>query len=113
MYILYYIIFVPQLPSTHYYYYIYTADTAKGDVRRGEEDRLGGAKGMSRRERKRYILVYINTSSILLVIAGLRSRRRHYHHISGNVEICLYVFGGKNNVDCDGALGGRGWAKKS
>lgn len=38
---------------------------------------------------------YINISSILLVIAGLRGRRRHYHHISGNVEICLYVFGGK------------------
>lgn len=51
---------------------------------------------------------YINISSILLVIAGLRSRRRHYHHISGNVEICLYVFGGKNN-----ARGPRGGAKKS
>lgn len=39
---------------------------------------------------------FINISSILLlVIAGLWNRRRHYHHISGNVEICLYVFGEK------------------
>lgn len=56
------------------------------------------------------IHIYIYISSILLVIAaGLRSRGRHYHHISGNVEICLYVFGGKNNRERAGAR--TGWKK--
>jgi len=94
IYIVYYVIFVPQLPSTHYY------GRGKRAAIEGEcEGKWGGEEG---RERKRHVLVYINTSSILLVIAGLRSRRRHYHHISGNVEICLYVFGGKNNATGEG-----------
>ncbi|KAL4113477.1 hypothetical protein QTP88_017092 [Uroleucon formosanum] len=88
---------------THYYSQIRRRATC-GD--RGRvKNRTVGEGG---RERKRHILVYINTSSILLVIAGLRGRRRHYHHISGNVEICLYVFGGKNNADGDGEWVGGG-----
>lgn len=89
---------MPQFPSTHYR----AADTAA----EGNTGLQRVREGEGKRERKRYSLVYINTSSILLVIAGLRSRRRHYHHISGNVEICLYVFGGKNNANGDGGPAG-------
>jgi len=88
---------VPQLPSTHY-----SRNDGGGEGKRG----CGGReKAEGANERESAILVYINTSSILLVIAGLRSRRRHYHHISGNVEICLYVFGGKNNANGGGCSG--------
>lgn len=84
-------------------------------VEREEIEKSKDREREKERERwkKRVVLLahspraYINISSILLVIAGLRSRRRHYHHISGNVEICLYVFGGKNNAARTTATEGR------